>query len=73
MLFQREIKASLRQGLAGLPAPKNDYEIVLPDQGGNDGEVAMETEGYVPDQADLDAMSEAERAAQSKLMRSPFP
>lgn len=55
------------EGLASLPAPKNDYEIVIPDQEGGEGEaVASEQEGYIQDQADIDADREKELARQSK-------
>ncbi len=55
----------LKRGLAGLPAPKNDYEIVIPEQ---DPQVAdsAQLNGYVEDQADVDARKEAEIAAQRK-------
>ena len=44
----------LRRGLAGLPTPKNDYEIVVPED-----ELGMDTgvqggHGVVEDQADVD-------------------
>ena len=29
--LQREAKEQLKMGLASLPAPKNDYEIVVPE------------------------------------------
>ncbi|XP_064627229.1 cell division cycle 5-like protein [Lineus longissimus] len=54
---------TLKSSLAGLPAPRNDYEIVLPDQESmemNDGADHM---GYVEDQADIDARREEELAA----------
>lgn len=57
--YQRQVKSSLRDGLATLPAPKNDYEIVVPDQdGGDDG--AMDVDAPVEDQADVDARHVAE-------------
>ena len=61
-------KDGLREGLAGLPAPKNDYEIVIPDQEG-EGEVEGahgESADFQEDQADLDARREEELAKQSK-------
>ncbi|XP_005097398.1 cell division cycle 5-like protein [Aplysia californica] len=59
----------LRRGLAGLPTPKNDYEIVVPEDeqgaesGGQGGRPAVE------DQADIDerADSERERLRQEEL------
>ncbi|KAL5009999.1 hypothetical protein ScPMuIL_012304 [Solemya velum] len=58
--FQKEMKEHLRQGLAGLPAPKNDYEIVVPDDMNAETDQSMEHDQYVEDQADLDSRSEAE-------------
>ena len=31
MFMQEELKAQLKAGLASLPAPSNDFEIVLPE------------------------------------------
>ncbi|ESO92544.1 hypothetical protein LOTGIDRAFT_190497 [Lottia gigantea] len=57
---QYEMKSQLRQGLAGLPTPKNDYEIVVPEDE-HDGHVEMmDTNGMVEDQADLDDKSQYE-------------
>ena len=32
LFLQIEYKSQLRAGLSGLPQPKNDFEIVLPDE-----------------------------------------
>ncbi|KAK7108189.1 cell division cycle 5-like protein [Littorina saxatilis] len=56
---QQEMKEQLRMGLAGLPAPKNDYEIVVPEDEAGAGHESMETDP-VEDQADLDARRDAE-------------
>lgn len=46
-------------GLSSLPAPKNDYEIVVPeDEIGAEG-ASMETD-HLEDQADIDAKHQAE-------------
>ena len=68
--MQRAVKEQLKRGLSTLPAPRNDYEIVVPDD-------AMETDASVPgegdeagsyakieDQADIDARIESERKKQ---------
>ena len=55
----------LKRGLASLPAPKNDYEIVLPEQDPA-AESHSESNGFIEDQADVDARKEAEIAAQRK-------
>ena len=57
-------------GLASLPAPKNDYEIVVPEDESGHGEDSMDV-GHVEDQADLDSKREAEieRRRQEELKR----
>nr|CAG4651645.1 EOG090X02CC [Triops cancriformis] len=63
----RSLKAKLRQGLSSLPAPRNDYEIVVPE----DEEMAGVEEGEariaVEDQADVDARLEADRKAKFEI------
>lgn len=69
--YQRQVKSSLKEGLASLPAPKNDYEIVVPDEEQEDE--VENTEMTVEDQADLDAKriaEENEKARQAMLLRS---
>lgn len=63
--IQLEQKSNLKDGLAGLPAPKNDYEIVIPEQEGTEAEAVVANEGFVEDQADLDQRREEELAKQS--------
>ena len=71
--MQRTLKEQLKRGLSTLPAPKNDYEIVVPEEE-MDSESGTLGEGEitgtyisVEDQADIDARIEAERIKQSKL------
>ena len=70
--MQRTLKEQLKRGLSTLPAPKNDYEIVVPEDemdvdGGAPGEGdATGTYVSVEDQADIDARIETERKKQSK-------
>uniref|UniRef100_A0A1I8M1Y0 Myb-like DNA-binding protein n=1 Tax=Musca domestica TaxID=7370 RepID=A0A1I8M1Y0_MUSDO len=65
--YQKQLKHSLREGLATLPAPRNDYEIVVPDDSNDiapsepSDEVAM-----IEDQADVDARIVAEQEAKRK-------
>lgn len=67
--YQKDMKEQLRQGLAGLPRPKNDYEIVVEDLG-EDMDETNEGEQFIADQADLDEQSEAEQLAKrQKEMR----
>lgn len=52
---QKESLQQLRQGLMSLPVPKNDFEIVLPENAEKELE-EMETEtGFVEDSADVEA------------------
>ncbi|KAG4068035.1 hypothetical protein HA402_010721 [Bradysia odoriphaga] len=60
--YQKQLKGSLRDGLASLPAPRNDYEIVVPED--EDGNVEMtDVSAVVEDQADVDARFVAEEKA----------
>ena len=70
--MQRTLKEQLQRGLSTLPTPKNDYEIVVPEEE-MDTESGVHGEGdaagtytSVEDQADIDARIEAERKKQSK-------
>lgn len=70
--YQRQMKSSLREGLASLPAPKNDYEIVVPDEEQEEEDLG-DTTVEIEDQADLDAKrieAENERKRQLLLLRS---
>jgi len=70
--YQRQIKSSLREGLSSLPAPKNDYEIVVPDDEQED-EPSESATISVEDQADIDekrAQAVKERQRQEMLLRS---
>ena len=53
---QLEIRAQLRAGLSSLPAPKNDFEIVVPENEGNmDVEEGSEVDStYIEDAAEVD-------------------
>lgn len=63
--YQKQLKSTLREGLSTLPAPRNDYEIVVPEQ--DDSEpMETSTEPAVEDQADVDARLLAEQEAQRK-------
>lgn len=53
--------------MASLPRPKNDYEIVVPEDMEQDIHEPMQTDDYIEDQADIDAASEEERRAISKI------
>ncbi|KDR18926.1 cell division cycle 5-like protein [Zootermopsis nevadensis] len=68
--YQRQLKEQLRSGLNSLPAPRNDYEIVVPDS--EDETMApVEAANNTEDQADVDARYLAELKAKRELeMRS---
>lgn len=57
--YQKQIKSSLRDSLATLPTPKNDYEIVVPEQEDMDTE-STDLTNAVEDQADIDARTQQE-------------
>lgn len=70
--YQRQIKSTLREGLASLPTPKNDYEIVVPDEEHEDDESGA-TKLDIEDQADVDAKrleADNERKRLLRLLRS---
>lgn len=52
--YQKQVKSSLREGLAGLPRPKNDYEIVVPEQEDVEGGAVGDESTSVEDQSDVD-------------------
>uniref|UniRef100_A0A1Y9HB77 Uncharacterized protein n=1 Tax=Anopheles farauti TaxID=69004 RepID=A0A1Y9HB77_9DIPT len=64
--YQKQLKSTLKEGLASLPAPRNDYEIVVPDnekdETADDGTLDMDQ--MVPDQSDVDEKRARNRLAQ---------
>lgn len=78
--YQRQVKQSLRDGLASLPTPKNDYEIVVPDEQ-EETEESKPAEDAAEDQADVDAKALAdlkakeqeELAKRSKVIQRSLP
>lgn len=57
----------LKHALSRLPAPRNDYEIVVPDTESQMDNSAID-EDFIPDQADVEANREAELRAKSELL-----
>ncbi|EPY76717.1 cell division cycle 5-like protein [Camelus ferus] len=53
--MERESREHLRLGLLGLPAPKNDFEIVLPENAEKELEDREVDDTYIEDAADVDA------------------
>lgn len=68
------MREQLRKGLSRLPAPKNDFEVVLPDENdaqNEDDEMKGENNGtqdFVEDQSDLDDRVRALRIKHSKFL-----
>jgi len=54
----REGVATLKAGLSSLPAPRNDYEIVVPEDSEENVEMADDDNTYIEDQGDVDERSE---------------
>ncbi|XP_029962617.1 cell division cycle 5-like protein isoform X2 [Salarias fasciatus] len=71
----RESLQQLRQGLLSLPVPKNDFEIVLPENAEKELEEAETDSGFVEDSADIEARKQAQRDAERekelKLRHTP--
>lgn len=59
----RESKNALRESLSTLPVPRNDYEIVIPEEEPVSWEEELQDNNSIQDQADLDAKLETEKAA----------
>ncbi|XP_051935375.1 cell division cycle 5-like protein [Hippocampus zosterae] len=62
--LHRESLQQLRQGLMSLPVPKNDFEIVLPENAEKELEETEMEVGYVEDAADVEARKQAQRDAE---------
>ncbi|XP_043992783.1 cell division cycle 5-like protein isoform X2 [Gambusia affinis] len=65
--FAKHVKESLqqlRQGLMSLPVPKNDFEIVLPENAEKELEETEMESGFVEDSADIEARKQAQRDAE---------
>lgn len=52
---QRESLQQLKQGLLSLPAPKNDFEIVLPENAEKELEETETEVGFTEDAADVES------------------
>lgn len=64
--YQQQVKYSLKESLLSLPTPKNDYEIVVPEQDIDTQITEEKTFDHVKDQADVDAAT----LAQTELKRA---
>lgn len=62
--YQKQVKESLLEKLSTLPAPQNNYEIVVPDDAAdNENENNLFDEHHVEDQSDADARLIADEKA----------
>ncbi|KAI4884617.1 hypothetical protein NFI96_034578, partial [Prochilodus magdalenae] len=62
--LQRESREQLRLGLMSLPLPKNDFEIVLPENAEKELEEPEMDESFVEDAADIELRKQAVRDAE---------
>ncbi|XP_059374418.1 cell division cycle 5-like protein [Carassius carassius] len=62
--LQRESREQLRQGLMSLPLPKNDFEIVLPENAEKELEEAEVDESFVEDAAEIELRKQVARDAE---------
>ncbi|KAK1170344.1 cell division cycle 5-like protein [Acipenser oxyrinchus oxyrinchus] len=62
--LERESREQLRMGLMGLPAPKNDFEIVLPENAEKELEEHETDESFIEDAAEIDMRKQAARDAE---------
>lgn len=67
--YRKQMKESLREKFNTLPAPKNDYEIVVPeDKEDVDEEVVNDKNDIIEDQAVLDERAEIEKELELKRL-----
>ncbi|XP_044145718.1 cell division cycle 5-like protein [Bufo gargarizans] len=62
--LERESREQLRLGLMSLPTPKNDFEIVLPENAERELEERDQEDSFIEDAADVEAVKQAARDAQ---------
>lgn len=62
--LQRESREQLRLGLMSLPVPKNDFEIVLPENAEKELEEAEVDESFMEDAAEIELRKQAAREAE---------
>ncbi|CAG7835852.1 unnamed protein product [Allacma fusca] len=64
--YQKQARASLRDALGSLPTPKNDYEIIIPNE---EEDISEEQEGTSSSRADDQEDIEKRNAAEKKRQR----
>lgn len=60
--YQHQVKEQLKAGLSTLPQPKNDFEIVVPEDHPEDDETEIQKD-FVEDQSDVEMRSAEELLA----------
>lgn len=63
---QMEVRAQLRAGLMNLPAPKNDFEIVVPEDEAITPEALEQVMEFIEDAAEVDHKKARERREEGK-------
>lgn len=72
--LQKESREHLRLGLMSLPMPKNDFEIVLPENAEKELEEAEVDESFMEDAAEIELCKQAAREAErEKELRQRHP
>lgn len=71
-MFQIESRNNLKKALTSLPAPRNDYEIVVPEDEPQPTDNENPESATVLDQADLDLLKEQELKEASKFISCIF-
>ncbi|TKS86050.1 Cell division cycle 5-like protein [Collichthys lucidus] len=69
---QRESLQQLRQGLMSLPVPKNDFEIVLPENAEKELEETETDTGFVEDSADVEARKQVNESVLRPTSMEPL-
>jgi pre-mRNA-splicing factor CDC5/CEF1 len=52
---QQQLRSELRGGLSGLPAPSNEYQVMLPEEDEGSTADGMDVDGLEEDAADVKA------------------
>lgn len=63
---QKQLKQQLLLDLGTLPEPKNDFQIVIPDNEITDDNIEAQDDNIIEDQADIDARKQEELLEQQK-------
>lgn len=64
--YQHQVKEQLKAGLSTLPQPKNDFEIVVPEDHPDEEETEVQKD-FIEDQSDVEMRSAEDLLARRKL------